>query len=359
MKISRLGSAAVAALAATALVTGCSPAGSGTGSGGSTAASTSDPNHPVYFKYPNNPSFDLVYLADELGYFKDAGVRPKYVGAVDANQIIPLVGNGQLDLGTRMASLTISAIQGGADEKIVAAANTTQPDAPHMEYFVRKGSPVSATNLRALEGKTIGLNGFGACAEYVTKQYLTKHGVDVSKIKWVPTPDTQLEQAVDQGRVDLAIIHAPFSGFAENNPNLTKLFSDYDLDQGASGSQPYTANGAFLRAHPAQVKELVGILGKTENWVNEHPDEARQYIANRLKVDVKNVTRYAYVNNAIIDQKQIQYWIDTLKKYQQIPADTKLTASSVATNEYNPYAKTAKLLASQAENTKVLTSTEK
>ena len=339
---------ALTALAGAVILFGTAACGSSDEAAGP-PGDVSDPNNPVYFKYADNPSFDIVYLADRLGYFEHAGIKPKYVGAVDSNQLIPLTDTGDLDFSTRMASLTISAIDGGADLKIVAASNRTLPDAPHMIYFVRKDSGITANTLNKLEGKTIAMNGFGACAEYVTKQYLTSKGVDVNKINWVPTPDTQSEQAVETGAADLSIIHAPFSGHALNNPELTRLFTDFDLDHGESGSSPYTGNGKFIRRYPAQTKEFVGILAKTQSWVNRNPDQARQYIADRVGQDVKDITRYAYVNNALIDRKQIQYWIDTLGKYGQLHKDS-LTADDVATNQYNPYARSDKLIDTQAEN---------
>lgn len=339
---------ALATLAGTALVLGTAACGGAEEIAGP-PGDVSDPANPVYFKYADNPSFDLVYLADRLGYFENAGVKPKYVGAVDANQLIPLTDTGDLDFSTRMASLTISAINGGADLKIVAASNRTLPDAPHMNYFVRKDSGITADGLNALEGKTIAMNGFGACAEFVTKQYLTGKGVDVDAINWVPTPDAQSEQAVETGAADLAIIHAPFSGHALNNPGLVSLFSDYDLDGGESGSQPYTGNGKFIERYPAQTEEFVKILGKTQSWVNRNPDQARQFIADRVGQDVKDITRYAYVNNAIIDREQIQYWIDTLEDFGQIPEGA-LTADDVATNKYNPYAESDELIDTQQEN---------
>lgn len=290
----------------------------------------------VYFKYPDNPTFDLVYLADDLGYFKHSSIKPKYIGKVDANQVIPLVGTGDIDFGTRMASLTISAVAGGADEKIISAGNETLPQAPHMKYFVRKDSGIK--HLKDLVGKTIGMNGFGACAEYVTKKYLREHGVDPSKIKWIAMPNEQLEQALDQKRIDLAIIHPPQSGIAAKNKNLVSLFSDWDIDHGLSGMQPYTVNGKFLRAHPKQVKEFVGIIAKAANWVNAHPKQSREYIAKRLKMNVSQVERYAYVKDLVIDKKPLQYWIDTLVAAKQIPKG-KVKAADIATNEYNPNAK--------------------
>lgn len=64
----------------------------------------------VEFKYPDNPTFDLVYLAEALGYFEGSRTRPKYVGKIAAPQIIPLVGIGEIDFGTRMVPLASSGL---------------------------------------------------------------------------------------------------------------------------------------------------------------------------------------------------------------------------------------------------------
>lgn len=346
----------IAGLASAAFLLGAVACGDTDSSGAADGGAQED--EVTYFKYADNPSFDLVYLADELGYWDEANVRPEYVGAVDANQLIPLTGTGELDFSTRMASLPIAAIHSGADVEIVAASNQTLPDAPHMNYFVREDSGITADNLEALEGKTIALNGFGACAEFVTKQYLEDQGVDVDSINWVPTPDTQSEQAVEQGSADMAIIHAPHSGRALNNPELESLFSDHDLDGGVSGSQPYTGHGEFIRENPEATEEFVEVIAKTQSWVNQNPDEARQVIGDRIGMDVEDVTRYAYINNAIIDREQIQYWIDTLESYGQLPEDHGLTAEDVATNRYNPYIDGDELIDTQAENTTDLVSDE-
>ena len=184
----------------------------------------------VPFNYPDNPSFDLIYLADRLGYFDGTSTRPNYVGKIAAPQIIPLVGTGDIHFGSRMVPLVISAIAAGADIKVIAAGSKTLQEAPHMKYFVRKDSGIRTP--KDLEGKTIGFNSFGACAEFVSKTYFREHGADVNKINFLVVPDNQGEQAVIGRNVDLAIIHPPHSGGAEANPELQRLWTDYDLDRG-------------------------------------------------------------------------------------------------------------------------------
>ena len=122
----------------------------------------------VDFQYPDNPSFDLVYVADSLGYFEGTRARPKYIGRIAAPQIIPLTGTGEIDFGARMVPLVISAIASGLDLKVVAAGGKTLQEAPHMKYFVRDDSGI--VKPKDLEGKTVGFNSFGACAEFVTRK---------------------------------------------------------------------------------------------------------------------------------------------------------------------------------------------
>lgn len=302
------------------------------------AAESASTQQVVPFNYPDNPSFDLIYLADRLGYFEGTSTRPNYVGKVAAPQIIPLVGTGDIHFGARMVPLVISAIAAGADIKVIAAGSKTLEEAPHMKYFVRKDSGIRTP--KDLEGKTIGFNSFGACAEFVTKTYLREHGVDVNSINFLVVPDNQNEQAVVGRSVDLAIIHPPHSGGAEANPELLRLWSDYDLDRGLGGMSPYSVNGKFAREHPQAVRDVVTAIAKAGNWVNEHPDEARQYTAERLGMDLKHVERYAYVDDQIITEPPIQYYIDVLEREGKLQPG-KVSVKDVYTNAFNPFAKEA------------------
>ncbi|MDM0059080.1 ABC transporter substrate-binding protein [Variovorax fucosicus] len=289
----------------------------------------------VAFKYPNNPSFDLIYLADELGYFEGTNTRPEYVGKIAAPQIIPLVGTGEIDFGSRMVPLVISAIASGADLKVVAAGGKTLQEAPHMKYFVRKDSGIRQP--KDLEGKTIGFNSFGACAEFVTKKYLRQHDVDVTKINFVVIPDEQAEQTLVTGNTDLAIIHAPFSGRADNAASLVRLWSDFDLDGGLGGMAPYSAHGQFIRQHPEAMRDVVAALAKAGNWVNANTEEARKLVAKRINMELKNVDRYAYVDDLVVTEPPIQYYIDILQSEGKLAAG-KVAVKDVYTNEFNPFA---------------------
>jgi len=315
---------------------GCSrreePAAASSAGGPAVVRSTGE---KVAFKYPDNPSFDLIYLADQLGYFEGTSTRPQYVGKIAAPQIIPLVGTGEIHFGARMVPLVISAIASGADLKVVAAGGKTLEEAPHMKYFVRKDSGIRTP--KDLEGRTVGFNSFGACAEFVTKKFLREKGVDVTKINFLVVPDEQAEQTLVTGNTDLAIIHAPYSGRADNASQLVRLWSDYDLDRGLGGMAPYSAHGRFIREHPEATRNVVAALARAANWVNANPEEARKLVSKRINMALENVDRYAYVDDLVITEPPIQYYIDILQSEGKLPAG-KVAVGQVYTNAFNPFA---------------------
>ncbi|SDI41485.1 ABC-type nitrate/sulfonate/bicarbonate transport system, substrate-binding protein [Pseudomonas flavescens] len=290
----------------------------------------------VEFKYPDNPTFDLVYVADSLGYFEGSRARPKYIGRIAAPQIIPLTGTGEIDFGARMVPLVISAIASGLDLKVVAAGGKTLQEAPHMKYFVRADSGIFTP--RDIEGKTVGFNSFGACAEFVTKKFLREQGVDVDTIKWLVVPDNQAEQTLATGNVDVAIIHPPASGGAEHNSQLRKLWSDYDLDKGLGGMAPYSVFGKFSREHPEATRDVVSALAKAANWVNANPDDARKITSERIGMKLELVERFAYVDDLIVTEPPIQYYIDILESEGKLNRGA-IQVKDVYTNQFNDFAK--------------------
>jgi ABC-type nitrate/sulfonate/bicarbonate transport system substrate-binding protein len=305
------------------------------GCGGDTAKqSVAKPaKEVVEFKYPELVYFDYIYLADELGYFKDANVRPKFVGKMGAGQVIPSLVNGSIDVATRHTPVIIAAIASGADVKIFTSGSKSTKQWPHMKYFVRADSDIKS--IKDFSGKTIGLNSFGACAEYVTKKYLKENGGDPSSINFKTAPDDQQEMALAEGHTDIAIIHPPASGRASNDPKFKMLFSDYDIDQGLSGMCPYSVNGKFMREHPEAVKELTEILIKTAKWSNEHPQESKEIMAKRFNMKVDEMEIYDFYEDQLVPEAGVQYWIDRLVEENKLTPG-QIKPEQIYTNEYNP-----------------------
>lgn len=345
-----------AAMMGTALVS-CS---SGDASTQAEEVVPSDPNNPVHFKWveqKNAPS--LVKIADEFGLWEGTGLRPEYLGDVDSGQLPALLGTGDVSFASFMFNRSLSAVAAGVDLKVIASRTYTTQDEPHMEYFTRADSDISPDNLKGLEGKTVSLNSLKGCAEFILKDFLVKHGVDISKVKFLTQAESQMPQSLEQGEVALAVIHPPLNGVLRTDPALKVAFSDFNNSGNDGGLAPISASGQFIRKYPEQTREFVGVLAKVANWANAHPEEYRELVARLTGFPKEQITKYYFTNNLILDKQQTGFWWGLAERVGTLtPEEAALKPEDVATNEFNPYAKSAALIESQADNTEVLTDTE-
>jgi ABC-type nitrate/sulfonate/bicarbonate transport system substrate-binding protein len=248
--------------------------------------------------------------------------------------MIPALTTGDLDVANRHTPLVVAAVASGADIKIVAAGSKSTQRDPHMKYFVRVDSPIQS--IKDFQGKTLGINSFGACSEYVTKKYCLDNGIDPASIRMITAPDSEQEVPLLRGDTDVAIIHPLSSGRASaNTKDFRLLFSDWDIDGGISGMCPYSVSGKFLKDHPEAVKELTAILSRAAQWNNTHREEARQLMAKRFGFKLEETEMFEFYEDQVIPDLNIQYWLYRLEAEKKLtPGQVK--PAEVFTNALNP-----------------------
>ncbi|MFC4070364.1 ABC transporter substrate-binding protein [Actinoplanes subglobosus] len=337
--------AAVAALVAVAaLLTGCSG---------------DEAEDYVTFRFANSPTaLSLVRIADELGYWKDAGVRPEYVGPATTVPATQLLSQGKVDIATGMQSDNITAYSKGVNGfTIIASSMLDLPEEPHMAYFVKAGSDISLTNLKAVEGRRIGVSGINSCTDLVIKRLLKKNGVDLSKVQFVELKNELVAPALEKGEIDLGVFHPPLVGvLLSQKAKFTQIATSFD-DWGELGGQaPFKASNTWLKANPDAAREFVGIIAKTANWANEHPKESAEIAGKTTGYPVEQTTNWHYAPNALLDKASLNLWWDLVEEVGEVtPQWRSVTIEQMATNAYNPFAKTADLLESQTENKTIIT----
>jgi len=312
----------------------------------------------VSFRFANSPTaLSLVRIADELGYWDDAGVRPEYVGPATAVPAVQLLDQGAIDIATGMFNNDIDGKVKGFEFTAIASSMLDLPEEPHMAYFTAAGSDITKDNLKAIEGKTVGLSGFNSCVDLVLKRYLKNNGVDVSRVNFLELKNELIAPAIERGEVDLGVFHPPLIGVLLSKPDtFTMAFTSYD-DWGPLGGQaPYVASNAWLKKYPDAAREFVGIIAKTANWANAHPKESAEIAGKTTGYPVEQTTNWHYAPNALLDKASLQLWWDLVEEVgEPLPGSENLKPEDIATNAFNPYAKTADLLDSQDQNTVILT----
>lgn len=287
---------------------------------------------------PTPTSVSVPYIAEKKGFFREVRIKPDFVGVVESGKQVPSVLAGKLDVGGAHVNRTIAAISNGAKVIAVVAGSETKKEFPHMTHAVLKDSPIKTA--RDLVGEKYGTSAYGGCMEYTIYEYMRlKGGVADPKGKLEITiiPIGQEVQALKQRLVEVISTNGNPDYVFKTNPDLRELFIDYDVWKEVGGATPNYFSNDFIKKKPDVVRRYVSAIAKTNNWINSHPDEAREIMARDFKVAKEKVDVKYYAKDGIIKDDSVQMWIDALNYYKEIKPGIKST--QIYTNEFNPYNK--------------------
>ncbi len=214
--------ALLAALAAGACTAGASSSPSSPTTAGSAAASApasavappSSTPAPVKLVvglgYIPSVQFAPFYLADQAGYYADAGVSVEFQNKIDPD-LITLVGQGAIDIGIGDGTSVIPAVSQGIPIKYIATVYGQYPDV----VFAKASSGISTA--ADLKGRKIGTPGRYGSGWIMLQALLGSASLTTNDVDIVEYPDYTQRAAVEQGAVDAA------TGFSNNEPVQLEL----------------------------------------------------------------------------------------------------------------------------------------
>lgn len=261
LRMLRLTTAALAA-GAFALVGCAASADTSRGAGGDSKLT------PVTFAldWAPNTNHIGVYVADELGYFSDAGLDVEVLpyASTPATQ---LVSAGEADFGIGGQSGVQMARTAGLD--LVSVFGVTQTDSGRLVVLDDRSD---VTRPADLDGHTFG--GFGSPL-YTALARETIQG-DGGKGDFEEVSlDTGSYEALSQGRIDFTLSIATWEDLQaklDGHPYRAFKYQDFGVpDEQAIG---IVSSSAYLDAHPKQAKAFVHAVAKGYAYAAEHPDKA-------------------------------------------------------------------------------------
>jgi NitT/TauT family transport system substrate-binding protein len=160
--------------------------------------------------YIPSVQFAQFYLADQAGYYDDAGLDVTFQNKIDPD-LVTLVGQGSIDLGLADGTSVIPAASNGIPIKYVATIYGRFPSI----VFAKASSGIAAA--KDLEGKKLGIPGRYGSSWIMLQALLTSANLTPEDLQIVEYPDFGQGAAVAQGAVDAA------TGFANNEPVQLQL----------------------------------------------------------------------------------------------------------------------------------------
>ncbi len=194
------------ALAALATLVALVPAACSAG-----AAPSAEPTKlTVGLGYIPSVQFAQFYLADQAGYYPDAGLDVTLENKIDPD-LVTLIGQGAIDIGSADGTSVIPAVSQGIPITYAATIYGTFPSI----VFAKESSGIRTA--ADLKGRKIGIPGEYGSSWIMVQALLASVGLTTDDVELVLYPDFGQGVAVQQDAVDAA------TGFANNEPVQLEL----------------------------------------------------------------------------------------------------------------------------------------
>ena len=155
--------------------------------------------------YIPSVQFAPFYLADQAGYYRDAGLEVSFENGNDPD-IIRLAADGTYDIGIADGTSLIPAVSQGIPVRYLA---TVYADFPSVVFAKDSAGIAKAGDLK---GRKLGIPGKYGSSWIMLQALLGSAGLKPADLHIVEFPDYGQRVAVEQGVVDAA------TGFVNNEP---------------------------------------------------------------------------------------------------------------------------------------------
>jgi NitT/TauT family transport system substrate-binding protein len=230
-----------------------------------------------------------LYIANDLGYFRQEGLTVKISPTGGGELAIPDLESGKADLVVgNYVSFVRAQIQGRAGLKIIANGSLMQPG--NQAIYVMPGSKIKTVadlaNHPGGHKASIGVNITNNIGSLLIGSLLQDNGFSLGDVtlaapKLAPgqNPFAFLLGQLHSGSIDAAWLPEPFATIAQQNFGATRLA---DFDQGSMQNFP------------------IGVYIGTSKWVTSHPNTIAAFLRPPQKGQQRADTDRGQVEQSLV-----------------------------------------------------------
>jgi ABC-type nitrate/sulfonate/bicarbonate transport system substrate-binding protein len=215
-------------------------------------------------------TFQGLYIAEEQGYFKDAGLKVEIsVGGAPTQNIAQLQA-GQTDIIMTGSFDLVTAVAQGLP--VVAVLNTQdQGDVGTTGLVVPKGSAIKT--VADLKGKNVALPGAQSTQGLMVARALRTAGMKLSDINIVNLPPDAMIESATRGTVDAITVFGLFFPLAKSQ-GFTELPEVYNEIKGTP-AVIFASTKQWASEHADALKRFNDAMLKAYDYANAHPEAVR------------------------------------------------------------------------------------
>jgi len=257
-----------------------------------------------------------AYYAQDLGYFKAAGLNVTLTPMAASPPIISAVASGAVDIGNSVVGSVVAARSRGIPVKFFAAAGLYTSTAPTARLVGLKGTAYHTG--ADLAGKTVAVTGLADLTFYATKQWVEATGGNPNSMKFIELPEPEMLPALKEHRIDAGILIEPFIASAADDVVSIAPIDDFVAKRFLATG--WIASDAWLAAHPDVAQKFAAVMKQTADWANAHHAESAAILLKYTKMTPDVVARMQRATyGTTLDPALLQPVIDNAAKYGSFP----------------------------------------
>jgi NitT/TauT family transport system substrate-binding protein len=213
-----------------------------------------------------------AYLAETLGFYKEEGLKVRFITTKDGPVAFQGMHAGSADL-TMLSTEPVFRAQAKGLESIIFMALLTNK--PYM--FV--GSP-AIKDVKQLKGKTIFAGAPGSAPHSFALSILEKAGMKDTDVNWAQMEYGASLAALEKGHIEASYIRSTAKKeIAAVGANILVDVSDPVQHKEIYGTSRYestivTGTRKFVRENPETIQKFANAVVRAMIWLNENSNEA-------------------------------------------------------------------------------------
>ena len=218
---------------------------------------------------PNYGPFAPIYAADELGYFRDAGLKAEitaYRGGPAAQEALAA---GAADIINFFPPGVALAVKKGIKEKVVGLGSA-KPDGWHI--MVLANSPYRS--MADLAGKKIGITAKGATTDFYALWAAKRAGVQVET---VPVGAPAQLPMLKSSQIDAAVLNPPVS-FRLIVPGEGRSVVDLAKEMEPTLPDVWVATQSLIDSNPKAVEDTLHAIYKATAYMQKNRAYGLDYL---------------------------------------------------------------------------------
>lgn len=234
------------------------------------------PQAPAPARPPLRLAMDLwagyfpALLADELGYFKDAGLQVRISLPGNTDRMLAEFAAGRHDLVALALADLVNLSRGGQAVRVVLQSDES---AGGDQLLRRPG--IDLQKPRLVVGTNLG--GFG---ELFVREFLARRAIPPERVAWVNVDAADVPAALQTGQIDIGHSWDPYVAAAVAAGALP-VFSSRDTP-GLVPDVVVTMQATAERRH-AELRAFTAAWFRAQAWWQAHPEEGNRRLAQRLQ----------------------------------------------------------------------------